>query len=184
MSQKISLQCICKLILFLALSVLNSYAQYPDAVEQNLKKSGKNHTELEKAIVYCQKSKDPLKLKAIYFLIANMDLHYSSDYYWENKDKQKIAFSELDYPDFDQAATAFENIKFQNPGLEPKSVIYQDLETIKCSFIIENIDKAFEAWKNASHKKQFFRDVLRVYSAVQDKFRTFAKLARKLCYKI
>ena len=156
MPQKISLQRICKLILFLALFVLNSYAQYPDAVEQNLKKSGKNRTELEKAIVYCQKSKDPLKLKAIYFLIANMDKHYSSDYYWENKDKQKIAFSELDYPDFDQAAKAFENIKLQNPGIEPKSIIYQDLETIKGSFLIENIDKAFEAWKNAPYKNISF----------------------------
>ena len=156
MLQKSLSKYVCKLMCLMLLVTLNSFAQYPDAVEQNLKKAGKNRKELEKAIVYCQKTKDPLKLKAIYFLIANMDIHYSADYYWENKDKQKIPYNELDYPDFDQAAKAFENIKLQNPGLHPQKVFYQDLETIKGVFLIENIDKAFEAWKNAPHKNSSF----------------------------
>lgn len=156
MLQKSLSTSVYKLFFLMVFVAANSYAQYPDAVEQNLKKAGNNRNELEKAILYCQKSKDPLKLKAIYFLIANMDIHYSSDYYWENKDKQKIPYNELDYPDFDQAAKAFENIKSQNPGLQPKTVIYQDLETIKGDFLIKNIEKAFESWKKSSHKNSSF----------------------------
>ena len=156
MLQKSLFTSVCKLFFLMVFVTANSYAQYPDAVEQNLKKAGNNRNELEKAIVYCQKSKDPLKLKSIYFLIANMDIHYSSDYYWENKDKQIVPYNELAYPDFDQAAKAFENIKSQNAGLQPKKVIYQDLETIKGDFLIKNIDKAFESWKKSSHKNSSF----------------------------
>lgn len=156
MSQKLPFQKSCKFLFLTLLYTLNFYAQHPDAVEQNLKLAGNNRQELEKAIAHCQKAKNPLKLKAIYFLIANMDIHYSSDYYWENKDKNKIAYNELDYPDFDQAAKAFENIKSQNPGLQPKGIILKDLENIKGDFLINNIENAFTAWEKSSHKNSSF----------------------------
>ena len=141
----------------LVLCSLNFYAQYPAAVEQNLKKAGSNRKELEKAIIHCKQTGDTLKLNAIYFLIENMDIHYSSDYYWENKNNQKIIYNELDYSDFDQAARAFEDIKLQNQGLQPKSIIYKDLETIKGDFLIENIEKSFEVWKKSTHKNISFK---------------------------
>ncbi|WP_418262577.1 hypothetical protein [Flavobacterium faecale] len=148
----------CKTLAILLISTLPMLAQHPNAVEQNLKKAGINRTELEKAITYCQKAKDPLKLKAIYFLIANMDIHTTANYYWENKGGQKIAYNELDYPDFDQAAKAFETIKEQNPGIEPKPITYTDLETIKGDYLIQNIDQAFAAWQNSVLKNVSFEN--------------------------
>ncbi|MBP6411572.1 MAG: hypothetical protein KA313_10770, partial [Pseudarcicella sp.] len=70
-------------------------------------------------IAYCNKTGDSLKLKAIYFLIANMDIHYTSDYYWVNNEGKKIEFDELDYPDFDKASKVFDSLKVKNPGLKP-----------------------------------------------------------------
>jgi hypothetical protein len=150
MTQHYSITSRFKKIAILLFCTLNAFAQYPDAVEQNLKKSANNRPELEKAIVYCQKSKDPLKLKAIYFLIANMDIHYSADYFWKNAEGQKIEYNELDYPDFDQAIKALKDIKAKHPGLKPQTIIYKDLETIKGDFLIDNIEKAFSAWKKSS----------------------------------
>lgn len=147
-----------KLLFILLFCSLGIYAQHPAAVEQNLKKAGANRPELEKAIAYCQKTKDPQKLKAIYFLIANMDIHSSADYYWESKEGKKIAYNELDYFDFDQAAKAFETVKTQNPDLKPKAFISQDLETIKGNFLIDNLEKAFAAWKNSPVKNISFDD--------------------------
>lgn len=147
------LQRIKILLLFLPFFL---HAQYPSAVETVLKKAGANRPELEKALQYSAKTGDSLKLKAIHFLIANMDIHSSSDYYWADAAGKKINYNELDYPDFEQAKTAFETIKTQNPGLKPVPTIYKDIETIKGDFLIENLEKAFAAWQNSAIKTTSF----------------------------
>jgi hypothetical protein len=144
-------------ILILLLPFL-AQAQYPAAVEAVLKKAGNNRIELEKAIQYCNKSGDSLKLKAIYFLIANMDIHSSSDYYWVDAAGKKIAYDELDYPDFEQAKTAFEVIKTQNAGLHPKAIVYKDIETITGNYLIQNLEKSFVAWRSSAIKTTSFAD--------------------------
>ena|ERR1700748_2882881 len=88
-------------------AVAQRYTKYPIEVETVLKKAGKNRVELEKAIAWCKKSGDPLKIKAIYFLIANMDIHYSADYYWADKDGHKVAFNEFNYPSYEASISAF-----------------------------------------------------------------------------
>jgi hypothetical protein len=133
-------------------------AQHPAPVETVLKKAGNNRVALEKAINHFKKSKDVLKLKAVYFLIAHMDIHFSSDYYWENSENKKIKFNELDYPNFDQAMKAFESIKKENPGLHPKAVMIQDIETITADYLIDNIEKAFVSWKTSPLKNTSFED--------------------------
>ena len=70
--------------IFLLLFPLFLHAQYPTAVETILKKSGSNRPELEKALLYSTKTGDSLKIKAMQFLIVNMDIHSSSNYYWED----------------------------------------------------------------------------------------------------
>ena len=152
-----------KALVVAVLATIHMQAQQPAAVLENLAKAKNNRAELEKAIAHCQKSNNPLKLKAIYFLIANMDIHSTSDYYWENKAGTKVPFNELDYPDFDQAAKAFESIKEQNPEIQPKPIVYSDLETIKGDYLIQNIEQAFAAWQNSVVKKYLFRKFLRLY---------------------
>ena len=144
-------------IIFLLFPLLLQ-AQFPNAVEAVLKKAGNNRPELEKALQYTDKTKDELKIKAMQFLISNMDIHTSADYYWENPSTQRIAYNELDYPDFGEAKKALEAIKQKNPGLQPKSVIYQDIETIKGDYLIQNLEKAFTAWRSSAMQNISFAD--------------------------
>ncbi len=139
-------------LFFSAVSFARTAGTYPAEVEVNLKKAGKNRAELENAIMYFKKSKDPLKIKALYFLIANMDIHYSADYYWVDQKGKTVPFNELAYPDFEKAKAAFEELKKKTPGIHPKTVQYPDLAAIKASFLIENINLAFDAWKNGYAK--------------------------------
>lgn len=134
------------------------FAQHPAAVEQNLIKAGGNRPELEKVIAYCKQTKDPEKLQAIYFLISHMDIHTTIDYYWQNTEGKKIEYNELDYPDFEQAAQAFETLKTQNSGLKPHAFTSKDLEVIKADFLIDNIEKAFISWKNTPLENVSFQD--------------------------
>ena len=146
-----------KKVIFLLFPLLLQ-AQYSDSVEAVLKKAGNNRIELEKALQYANKTGDELKIKAMQFLISNMDIHSSSDYYWENQKKEKVDYDELNYSDFEQAKIAFETIKEKNPGLQPKPVIYQDIETIKGDYLIQNLEKAFIAWQSSVMKYISFGD--------------------------
>ncbi|MFM9826137.1 hypothetical protein [Flavobacterium sp.] len=137
------------LILALVLLPYLAFAQHPKSVEAVLKKAGKNRIELEKAIRYCKISGNPLKIKAMNFLIANMDIHFSADYYWVDKVGKKINYNELVYPNFEQALKAFEILKNKNPGIHPKTVIYKDIEKIKGDFLIQNLENAFKAWNSS-----------------------------------
>lgn len=132
------------------------HAQYPLAVETVLKKAGKNRVELEKALVYSSNTGDSLKMKAMQFLIANMDIHYSSDYYWENATGEKIKYNELDYTDMEKAKIAFGVIKELNPGIHPKPILNKDIENIKAEFLIKNLDNAFNAWQSSTTKNISF----------------------------
>lgn len=144
-------------ILFILIPFL-AQAQYSVAVETVLKKAGNNRVELEKALEYANKTGDTLKIKAMQFLVSNMEIHSSSDYYWEDAAGKKIAYNELDYPDFAQAKTAFEIIKTKNPGLKPKPIICKDIETITGDYLIQNLEKAFLAWQSSTMKNIAFTD--------------------------
>lgn len=150
---------IYKLGLTIAFTVIafNLFA-YPKEVQVALRKAGKNRIELEKAITFCQKSRDPLKLKAIYFLIANMDLHYSMNYYWADANGRKIPFNELQYPDFNAALKAFDRIRSKTPGIHPVPYRSNDLENIKASFLITEVEQAFELWKRPQARQLSFND--------------------------
>jgi hypothetical protein len=154
-----------KLLLFIVLIFIHpmrgsstSQGTYPQAVEIVLRKAGKNRIELEKAITWCKKTGDPLKVKAVFFLIANMDAHYSADYYWADKNNDPIAFDEVSYPDFTSALKAFDAIKTKNPGIHPISVIKPDIYSVKGVFLINNINESFRAWKLSWAKNISFND--------------------------
>ena len=144
-------------LIFILYPVLAS-PQYSPQLETALKKAGNNRPELERALKYCSGKKNELKLKAMEFLITNMDIHYTSDYYWENPSGQKIEYSELEYPDFEQAKDAFAKLKEQNPGIKPKSVSFKDIETIKADFLIKNVESAYKAWQGTVLKNISFTD--------------------------
>ncbi len=150
------------LLLILLLPLANfAFAQqatHPPAVEKVLKLAGNNRPELEKAISYCSKDPNALKLKAMYFLIQNMDIHQSADHYWIDKGGKKISFNELSYPNFEEASKAFEAIRIKKPGIKPKSIVRKDIENISAAFLINNLENAFKAWKTSSVKNIAFAD--------------------------
>lgn len=121
-------------------------ARYPNNIEEVLKQTKSNRSELEKAIAHFSKKEDSLKLKAVYFLIANMDIHYAEDYYWADSIGNRIAFNELDYPDFKSSVKAFDSLKKTTSRLRTRRVQVKDIDTIKAEFLIDNIDKAFALW--------------------------------------
>jgi hypothetical protein len=137
---------LCISIVLFAISV-TAQPLYPSKVEEILKQSKSNRHELEKVINHFQSKEDSLKLKAVYFLIANMDIHYADDYYWVDSSGKTIAFSELDYPDFKSSVKAFNDLKRTTSTLTAKQIKIKDIDSIKANFLIDNVDRAFVAWR-------------------------------------
>ena len=131
----------------------------PKNVATVLEKAGKNRGELEKVIQrYNQNTADSLKLKATYFLISNMDLHSSVDYYWADGSGKRIPYNEMDYPDFVTAVKVFEEIKPKYENVKPVPFVYKDIDVIKADFLIKNIENAFDVWKQPQSKNISFAD--------------------------
>jgi hypothetical protein len=146
------------LLLFLILNY-PAYAQsYPPDVEAVLKKAGKNRAELEKSIAYFQKTGDSLKIKAIYFLTANMDIHFSINFYWADSLNQPVPFNELAYPNLSASLKAFDELKAKYKKLHPVKLVYYDIDSIKADFLIDNVERAFKVWQRPWAKHLSFAD--------------------------
>jgi hypothetical protein len=131
---------------------------YPNAVYDVLAKAGNNKTELEKVIQHYKDLGNTRKLKAAFFLIGNMDAHYTNDYYWQDGDGKRIAYDELTYHDFPTAVQAFHLIKVKTPDLHPHPILTNDAQTMTADYLIRDIDEAFDQWEHSPYKSIAFND--------------------------
>lgn len=138
-------------------SPINS-TKYPNNVEVVLAKAGNNRLELEKALRYFKEKGDEQMLQALYFLIANMDIHYSETYYLRDKIGRKIEFNELDYPNIDSAIVAFDSLRVLYKDLEFHDTIIYDVTSITGQFLIDNVNHAFAAWRQSKFSNISFGD--------------------------
>lgn len=120
----------------------------------------KNSKELIKAINhYKERPDNKKKLEALCFLIANMDIHTSFNYYWADGNGKRIQFNELDYATFEGSVRALDSVSKLHGKLHPVKVIYRDIDTVKADYLINNIEKAFTAWESKpSYRNLSFDD--------------------------
>ena len=117
----------------------------PPHVERVLNLSGNNKKELKTALNYYVQRHDSLKWEAACFLIGNMDIHFSEQFYWETHDGKVVKFNELNYPDFRTAVAEFNRISSQE-HLHLKSRMIPDIQTVTADLLIKNIDLSFKLW--------------------------------------
>jgi len=132
--------------------------EVPATVLLALEQAGDNLQELEKAIVHFQNGDDSLKLQALYFLLENMDNHYSADYYWKDRNGERVDFDEFSYPDFPSAVDAMKQLREKKGNLYKKGVIRKDLAEISEKYLIDHIDHVFRTWRASYAKDIPFKD--------------------------
>jgi hypothetical protein len=132
-------------LLFFSISAI-AQQLYPQEIESVLLKSGKNRPELEEAIRHYKQSSDSMKLKALYFLITNLDAQFMKSYFWADQNGNYIAFDDRKYPTYDAAKRARDMIGKVVKGLHTVKMNYYDIDSITSDLLIDNIDRAFEVW--------------------------------------
>ncbi len=141
-----------KTTILLLLIILCS-SGYPVKVVSVLEKAGKNRAELEKVLLHYKN--DSLKLKAAYFLIENMDIHYSQSYRWLKSNGEYFYFNEFNYKSYKEAVSKFKSNTI-NIELTTQTYNTPDIKKITSEYLINNIDNSFILWKNKWNKRLSF----------------------------
>lgn len=146
---------IVKIVILLLLPFLLS-CHRKSSLEQVLELAGKNRPELEKVLDHYKH--EPLKLKAAKFLIENMD-SYSFVTSPELDDYYKTMDSIFAINGNDDLTREQDSLLTQLN--KPNSFSFKsipDLQYVSADFLIDNIDRAFEAWKSPFAKDLSFDD--------------------------
>ncbi|MFH1746323.1 MAG: transglutaminase domain-containing protein [Planctomycetota bacterium] len=123
-------------------------ATMPAEVRQALAKAGDNRPELEKVLAHYRQTGDEQKLAAAEFLIANMPGHGYTVAVLKDADGNEIAYEALDYENFKEALAVLEAIEQEHGEADFKRKRFdQDIDLITAELLIENIDLAFQAWR-------------------------------------
>jgi hypothetical protein len=118
-------------------------------VEDNLRAAGGNRGELETALRHFRDGGDAQKLEAIQFLIANMEGQGYSEIVLVATDGTQLDYNSLDYANYDEAQKVLDDLEVAHGGVDFKAVRFEkDLEVITADLLIENVDLAFDAYRN------------------------------------
>lgn len=152
---------------------LSSCSKEEIYLHQALRAAGDNREELQSVLDHYKKEdKDPLKLKAAKYLIANMTTHYSYADSARINDYYRTAIGILGTgpdPDWQRDTTSLISIR-NYPDLlyDPRTV--SDVEIMKADYLIKNIDIAFSQWRNrpwSTHLSfEEFRDWVLPYKVI------------------
>ena len=115
-----------------------------------------NNYKYDKVVDYFNNKGDSLQILASQFILENINIHESHDYYFADSLGKRIQFDELKYPDFDSSLIAFEKIKSNNKTIKAVKYNYYDEDTISSDFIIKNIEQSFKVWKYPWNKNVTF----------------------------
>ena len=127
---------------------VKDFKKLPDDVQVALDSAKDNQAELMKVIThYSEKETDSLKLKAAYFLIANMPEHSYVKAKLVDTAKHLVKFNVLDYPDYKTMVKAWDSVESTIGSIDyVRDTVIYDINTIKSDYLIKNIDLAFQAW--------------------------------------
>lgn len=144
-----------KILLFIPLFVsILACNKLPKEVEKSLRAAGQNRKNLEEVINHYRKTGERKKLKATYFLIANMKDKFSVEGNILNQyftalscvDSCKRIGLERDSTD-KIVKIKVEKIRSVFGAIDPSTLyVKKDLNYIQPDFLIDNIDRAFKVW--------------------------------------
>ena len=130
------------------LTSCSGLSKYPPEVANALQKAGDNRPELEKVIEHFEISDDSLMLDAAYYIIANMDGHNYAILAYYDTSGSEVEIDVNAYPDFQAILSYLDTVESERGEINyDKKELFDDLETIKADFLIDQIEYAFKAWR-------------------------------------
>lgn len=154
------------LLLFITVIMLASCSaiKYPDETKSTLKEARKNKNQLKIAIRYFHSKGDSLQLDALYYLLNNMSDHSFVEIALYDSNKVEIPWNVLDHKNYDEAESAMNELEVQHGELNwAVKERKKDINTISADFLIDNIELAFEAWREKPWAQNYSYDIFKEY---------------------
>lgn len=125
-----------------------SHTKVDISTPEYLNSAGENQVEIQKALDHYKADPDTLKLRALEYLLENMDGHsYVMTELYDSMD-QVIPFCVTDYSDYKTMVAGMDSLEVQTGELHfDRSETIKDLTAISADLLIENIDWSFKAWQ-------------------------------------
>ncbi len=121
-----------------------------------------NQAELHKvaflnAMVSYDNPEDSLKLKALYYLIANMGSHYEITYKISDSTGKRYTIPIADYPDYQTLKKHLRLLKEKDSSLKVMhDTILLDIKTVSSQLLTTNTDTAFKSWANPLYNQNIY----------------------------
>ncbi|MCB9903865.1 MAG: transglutaminase domain-containing protein [Planctomycetes bacterium] len=150
--------------LALTLLAVSCSSNPPAPIEESLLLADKNRTELEMVLGHYRRLRDPQKLEAARFLVANMSEHGFVRYDLTDSDGNALGFDARRFANLDAAQRELDRLEALHPGADFQRTRFdRDVETITAEFLIENIELAFEAWRTKPWAQQVSFEVFQQF---------------------
>ncbi len=138
----------------------------PEEVRKTLDMAGLNKISLLSAIGHYVENGDSLKLRALYWLIANMKANYTVRYHVQDSLGHRFRFNPMDYCCYLSLKHHWDSIEQLRGNLiyKPDTFLI-DYEEVSGDFLIKNINEAYDAWQQNPWSKgyspaQFYQWIL------------------------
>jgi hypothetical protein len=143
------------LSLFLAIAGCVTIS-YPTVFQEILQAAGDNSLELKKAINYFQNKGNFLELSSLYFLLENIEGHHYFEFGLFDAQNNQIEWHIEDYASYQKAKAAMDSLENQYGKLHwDKAKKIEDVQAISSQYLINNVELAYQAWKNKPWAQQF-----------------------------
>ena len=148
---------------------LTTYNLSSQTLDKSLQIKDDKKGELQTVLNHYKKTGESEKHKAALFLFKNISIHQSTNYIWKDLDGNTVSFSEMEYPDYNEALKVIKKIK-DSIKVIPKQYVEKDVSVVTSKFLIKNIDLAFKEWKNnpwsSSYSFQTFCEYILPYRSL------------------
>ncbi len=137
-------------------------SSYPaDPVAAALKAAGRNQGEIRRVLSHY--ANDPRKLDAARWLVEHMIGKAYKVVTIVDRSGKDVGFDCLKYPNLNAAHDAYDALEKRHGPLRQKITAHYDLANLKADFLIEHIDRAFEAWTTLPWARRVSYEAFREY---------------------
>ncbi len=128
----------------------------PESVRKTIVSSDINGPEFMKAIIHYSIPEDSNKLKALYWLIANMDGNYTVQYSVQDSLGHQYHFPPAKYKNYNALEDNWDSVENVVGTLSCRAdSFWVDKNQLSAAFLIQNVDEAYKAYTTNPRSKSY-----------------------------
>ncbi len=137
---------------------------YANDIKDNIKNSKKNKSQIKYAIKFFKQKGDSLQQVASNFILKNIGEHSFIQHALYDSEGNEIEWDVLLYKNYDSMIAAMDSLEaIKGELIWKRKEKVEDVQTISGEVLIENVELAFEVWKEKPWAKNYSYEIFKEY---------------------